>query len=169
MRCFAILILISLHLNVLANEPDSTQRIIDRLLPNNVVLQFAGNIGMFSTGVRYVTPNKHWKGGIMYGFVPARYADDPIHSLTLKGQYSGFHREYGADTKVEWLNVGIWYNSSFGSKYFKKLPGYYDSGYYYFTTALNVGLTLGSELKYKKWGIYYELGTTDKRTINYIK
>lgn len=169
MRLFSILFLISLHLNLSANPQDTTKSLLDKITPEDIVLQFAGNTGMFSTGIRYVSPNKHWKGTALYGIVPAQYADKPIHSITLKGQYSTFHREYSTDVSVEWLNVGLWYNHSLGSKYFSRLPHYYDSGYYYFPTATNVGLTLGSELKYKKWGVYYDLGTTDKRVINYVK
>lgn len=169
MRLFSILFLICLHFTVFANPQDTTKRFVEKIIPNNIVLQFAGNTGMFSTGIRYVSPNKHWKGTVLYGFVPAQYADDPIHSITLKSQYSTYHRKYSQSTSAEWLNIGLWYNHSFGNKYFSKLPHYYDSGYYYFPTATNVGLTLGSELKYKKWGVYYDFGTTDKRVINYVK
>lgn len=169
MRYFSILLLLCLQLTLLANSQDTTKSFVNKITPDNIVLQFAGNIGMFSTGIRYTSPNKHWKGTLLYGIVPAQYADDPIHSMTLKGQYSTFHRSYSPDVSVEWLNVGLWYNYSFGDKYFSKLPHYYDSGYYYFPTSTNVGLTLGSELKYKKWGVYYDFGTTDKRVINYVK
>lgn len=169
MRLILILALTSLQLNLSATSLDSTKNLFHKLTPNDFVLQFAGNIGMFSTGIRYISPNQHWKGSLLYGFVPARYADDPIHSLTAKGQYSTFHKDYSASVQVEWLNVGLWYNYALGRKYFSKLPHYYDSGYYYFPTAINIGLIVGSEVKYKNWGAYYELGTTDKRAINYIK
>lgn len=169
MRLILILLLTSLQLNLWASSSDSTKNLLSKLVPNDIVLQFAGNIGMFSTGVRYQSPKQHWKGTILYGFVPVRYADDPILSVTIKGQYSTLHKDYTPHLQVEWLNVGLWYNYAFGRKYFSKLPHYYDSGYYYFPTAINIGLIIGSEVKYKNWGIYYELGTTDKRVINYAK
>lgn len=138
-------------------------------MPNNVKLQYAGNIGMISTGIGYVSPNKRWMGDLMYGLVPSSYAEDPIHSLTLKGKYVSLNRDYMQSLKVNWLQLGLWFNYSFGDQYFLGLPHYYDPGYYYFPTALNIGLTLGSEVRYQKWGLYYEVGTTEKRMINYVK
>ncbi|MDR2283358.1 MAG: hypothetical protein LBE37_09125 [Sphingobacterium sp.] len=170
MRWNILFLLSLLSYSLSAQTTDSTTSKFYKLMPNSAVLQFAGNIGMFSTGIRYVTPNKHWKGSLHYGFVPVRYAaDKPIHSITIKGQYSTIHRQYGPTTQVEWLNIGLWYNYSFGRNYFSSLPRHYDDGYYYFPTAINIGLTLGSELRYQRWGLYYELGTTDKRVINFAK
>ncbi|WP_133639406.1 hypothetical protein [Sphingobacterium paludis] len=147
----------------------STDSLLKKIMPNNVKLQYAGNIGMFSTGFGYVSPNKRWMGDFMYGLVPSSYAKDPIHSLTLKGKYVSLNRDYIQSLQVSWLQLGLWFNYSFGDQYFLGLPSYYDPGYYYFPTALNIGLTLGSEVRYKKWGLYYELGTTEKRMINYVK
>ncbi|WP_437919940.1 hypothetical protein [Sphingobacterium sp. LRF_L2] len=139
------------------------------ITPNNVKIQYAGNIGMFSSGIGYTSPNKRWEGNLLYGYVPAKYAVEPIHSATIKGKFSSLLREYADGFEIKWLQIGLWYNYSFGDPYFFKLPSYYDSGYYYFSTAVNVGLTVGSEFRYKRWGLYYELGTTEKRTINYVK
>lgn len=146
-----------------------TDSLLKKIMPNNIKLQYAGNIGMFSTGVGYVSPNKRWMGDFMYGLVPSKYAKDPIHSVSLKGKYVSLNRDYIQSLQVSWLQLGLWFNYSFGDQYFLGLPSYYDPGYYYFPTALNVGLTLGSEVRYKKWGMYYELGTTEKRMINYVK
>ncbi|TDQ82898.1 hypothetical protein [Sphingobacterium yanglingense] len=170
MRWITFFLCLLLSFSLSAETIDSTTSKLYKFIPNSTILQFAGNIGMFSTGVRYVTPNKHWKGAFLYGFVPARYAaDKPIHSVTVKGQYSTMNHRYGPTIQIEWLNVGLWYNYSFGRSYFSNLPRHYDDGYYYFPTAINIGLTLGSELRHKKWGLYYEIGTTDKRVINFVK
>lgn len=142
-----------------------------KIMPNSIKIQYAGNIGMFATGIGYQSPNKRWAGDLLYGIVPPSYADDAIHSVTMKGKYSALSPRYYEKQKIEmhWLQVGLWFNYSFGDQYFLGLPSYYDAGYYYFPTALNLGLTLGSEVRYKKWGLYYELGTTEKRAINYVK
>lgn len=138
-------------------------------MPNNIKLQYAGNNGMFALGAGYVNPNKKWKGDILYGLVPGAYSEKPIHSMTLKGKFAPINREYDYGIKVNWLNTGLWFNYSFGDQYFLGLPDYYDKGYYYFPTALNMGLFVGSEIQYKKWGFYYEIGTTEKHVINYVK
>lgn len=144
--------------------------LLHAVMPNHLKAQYAGNIGMFSAGFGYRSPNKKWMGDLMYGFVPSSYADDPIHSLTIKGKYIPIDRDYkNRNIKMDWLQIGLWFNYSFGDEYFLGLPSYYDDGYYYFPTALNIGLTLGSEVRYRNWGLYYELGTTEKRTINYVK
>lgn len=165
--------LIAVFLSLLLAQAQAQKSKLDTLLytvmPNHLKVQYAGNIGMFSTGFGYVSPNQKWMGDLMYGFVPSTYAVKPIHSLTLKGKYTPVSRNYDEHLKVDWLQIGLWFNYSFGDQYFLGLPSYYDAGYYYFPTALNIGLTLGSEVRYKKWGVYYELGTTEKRTINYVK
>ena len=139
-------------------------------MPSTIKIQYAGNIGMFSAGIGFQTKNKRWKADLFYGIVPSKYADDPIQSITLKGKYATLYRNYRTTkTEVNWLNVGILYNYSLGDKYFLGLPDYYDEGYYYFPTALNVSIFVGSEVRVKKWGFYYEIGATDKRVINYVK
>lgn len=168
MKQYITLFFLLLAIPIISIGQDSTSTIWSKLKPHAVNVQFGGNIGLISTGINYISPNKHWRGNLSYGFVPKKYADDPIHSVTVKGKYGTFQRKYN-DLEVEWLNVGLWYNYSFGYQYFVKLPHYYDEGYYYFPTAINVGLTLGNSIKYKKWGAYYEVGTTDKRIINYVK
>ncbi|MGO1243199.1 MAG: hypothetical protein ACTJHT_05905 [Sphingobacterium sp.] len=141
-----------------------------KIMPSNVKIQYAGNIGMFSAGIGYQTKNKKWKADLFYGVVPSKYADSPIHSVTLKGKYATLYRKYEKQNiAVNWLNVGMFYNYSFGDKYFLSLPHHYDNGYYYFPTALNVSIFIGSEARINNWGIYYELGATDKRVINYVK
>src|SRR5690606_37596654 len=160
--------LTTLSVQVDAQQP-KTQNIWHKIMPNNAKLQYAGNIGMFSVGAGYVSPNQKWKGDVFYGLVPGTYAEKPIHSFTLKGKYSPINRTYNHDIQVNWLNAGLWTNYSFGSKYFLKLPDYYDKGYYYFPTQLNIGAFVGSEIRYQKWGLYYEVGTTEKHVINYVK
>lgn len=141
----------------------------DKWIPDAINLQFAGNIGMLSTGIRYNSPNEKWQGSLMYGFVPRNHADKAIHAFTLKGNYIPLKKQLNHETKLDLIKIGLWYNYALGKEYFRKLPDYYDSGYYYFPTAVNIGLTIGSEVKYKKLGFYYELGTTDKTVINFAK
>lgn len=138
-------------------------------IPTHGKLQFAGNIGMFSLGTGYHLKNPKWEIDLMYGYVPAKYADDPIHSLTIKTSWGTFKRSYHEDIDITWLKIGLFQNYSFGQKYFSRLPEYYDKGYYYFSTALNFGLFYGAEIKYKNAALYTELGTSDKHLINYVK
>lgn len=152
-----------------ATTTDSTNSIWKRIMPNSVNIQFAGNIGMFSAGINYISPNKYWEGNLSYGFVPKKFSDRVIHSTTIKARYIPLMKTYNHSTEIKWVNVGMWFNYAYGEKYFYKLPIYYDAGYYYFPTAANLGLTIGSELKRGKWGINYDFGTTDKRLINFVK
>lgn len=144
--------------------------VLYKIMPSNLKIQHAGNIGMFSVGFGYETKNKKWKGDFMYGFVPKKHGPNKaIHSLTLKGKFAPIHRTYNEDIKVNWLNTGMLFNYSLGSDYFFTQPSHFESGYYVLSTALNVGIFAGSEVKYKKWGLYYEIGTTDKHIVNYAK
>ncbi|MFD1768252.1 hypothetical protein [Sphingobacterium suaedae] len=169
MRVLYPIILLLILSSELQAQRFNRDSLLHHILPNDIKLQYAGNIGMFAVGVGYVTPNQKWKADLLYGIVPSDYADDPIHSLTVKGKYTPINRQYGNGVHVNWFHTGMLFNYSLGNKYFLGLPEYYDKGYYYFPTALNVGVFVGSEIRYKKWGIYYELGTTEKRVINYAK
>lgn len=154
-------------LHVSGQTKDST--FLYKIMPQNIKIQHAGNIGMFSVGFGYQSPNKKWKGDFMYGIVPPKYADKAIHSITLKGKFAPINTTYTPDLSVNWLNTGLWVSRALGSKYFRGLPDYYDDGYYYFSTAMHIGVFVGSEVKYKKLGFYYEVGTTEKHIINYVK
>lgn len=141
-----------------------------KIMPHSVKLQYAGNIGMFSTGIGYESPNKRWKGDLLYGFVPRKYSGtEPIHSLTIKGKYSTLHRGYREDIKVEWLQMGLWINYALNEDFFFTLPNYYEPNYYLIRPGLNIGGFLGGEARYKNLGLYYEVGTTDKYLIHFIK
>lgn len=167
-RLSLLVTLLAIVVHVYPQETTSNNWIY-KIMPNNVKLQYAGNIGMFAAGVGYVSPNQKWKGDFFYGIVPGTYAEKPINSITLKGKYAPIYRQYKRDITVNWLNTGLWFNYSFGDEYFLGLPHYYDTGYYYFPTALNMGAFAGSEIRYRKWGFYYEFGTTEKHLINYVK
>lgn len=166
--CFALFLTLFYTAGT-AQQPSLWKTVMQKATPHTVKLQYAGNIGMFAAGIGYSTSTQKWKADLFYGVVPARYAVDPIHSLTIKGKFAPLHRRYNDDVEINWFNTGLLFNYSFGDEYFLGLPAYYDKGYYYFSTALNIGLFIGSEIRYKKWGFYYELGTTEKRVINYVK
>lgn len=170
MRTHFTTLLIGLLLLNTAHGTSKTDPLLYKLMPNNLKLQHAGSIGMFSVGFGYETRNKKWKGDFMYGFVPKKYGPDKaIHSITLKGKFAPIHRIYNDEIKVNWLNAGLLFNYSLGSNYFLTPPSHFESGYYVLSTALNAGIFVGSEVKYKKWGAYYELGTNDKHIVNFAK
>ena len=113
-----------------AQSPDTLQQhsIGYKLLPKKVKLQYAGSIGFLSTGIGYETKNKKWQADLMYGFVPEKYADDPIHSITLKMRFAPIQQNFD-QFQVNWLNMGMFFNYSFGENYFVKQANYYEAGY----------------------------------------
>lgn len=137
-------------------------------VPSHAKVQFAGNIGMFSVGPGYRLRNPNWEIDLKYGYVPAAYASDPIHSFTLKASWGTLDRNY-RDIDITWLKFGAWHNHSFGQNYFRRLPEYYEKGYYYFSTAINFGMFYATELRYRRTALYMEIGTSDKHVINYVK
>jgi hypothetical protein len=172
MRANLLLLFLSTVLAQAAFGQDTLRKpnLAYKIMPNNIKLQYAGNIGMFSTGVGYESSNKRWKGDLLYGFVPRKYSGtEPIHSLTVKGKYSSIHREYDKGIQVEWLHMGLWVNYALNEDFFFTLPNYYEPNYYLIRPGLNIGGFLGSEVRYKNLGLYYEVGTTDKYLIHFIK
>jgi len=169
------LLLLALPLSVIrAQDTEELEKnrpsVWSHIRPDNVKIQFAGNIGMFSGGLGYTSPNNHWKGDLLYGFVPRKYsADKPLHLLTLKGKYGAIDRTYWDRIRVQWLNLGMWTNYTFGEQYFVKLPDHYPNNYYLIRPGLNIGAFAGSEIRYKQVGAYYEIGTTEKHLIHFFK
>src|SRR5690606_14627841 len=104
MRIILILLLILSYKVSSATSADSTRSIWKRIMPNSINMQIAGNIGMFSAGVNYISLNKRWEGNLSYGFVPVKYSDNGIHSTTVKARYIPLMKTYNPSTEVKWVD-----------------------------------------------------------------
>jgi hypothetical protein len=140
-----------------------------RLIPQHLKLQFAGSIGFISAGFGYESPNKKFQGDFFYGYVPESVGGVTIHSVTGKFTWIAVSKEYSRAWRVDFLMAGVLANYAFGKQYFLFSPDNYPYKYYGFPTALHAGIFLGSAVTKKKWGLYYEVGSTAKDLLSYVK
>ena len=144
---------------------------IPGIVPDHLNLQFAGAIGFLSAGFGYETKNHRFQGDFFYGYVPESVGGIEIHSITAKMTFAAVTRQLrrSQDLRADWLTIGIHANYVFGKQYFLFDPERYPFNYYGFPTAAHVGLSVGGAVYYRKLGLYYELGTTDKYIMSYIQ
>ncbi|MET0638372.1 MAG: hypothetical protein ABWZ25_20250 [Chitinophagaceae bacterium] len=149
-------------------RPQAPKR-ISPLLPDHLNLQFAGAIGLVSAGFGYETKNHRLQGDFLYGYVPERAGGIDIHSVSAKLTWAAVSSQLRKDIRVDWLTTGVLVNYVFGKQYFLFNPKRYPFTYYGFPTAAHVGVSVGGGIYFKKLGLYYELGTTDRYIMSYIE
>ena len=133
-------------------------------------VQFAGGIGLVSAGIGWESPNQKFQGDFYYGYVPAKWGGGkPIHSVTSKLTWQAISKQLSPDTRWDILNAGIFLNYAFGKQYFLFKPDKYPYQYYGFPTALNGNLFIGTAIRHRRIGIYYEVGITGKDMLSYVK
>ena len=106
-------------------------------VPHYVPVQFAGNIGLFSTGVGYSSNHDNYRLNILYGYVPASVGGTRIHTVTFKNifpiaRYSLRNNE----TLFPYLGVGL--SIEVGGISFLRMPDHYPDSYYDFPKNLHV-------------------------------
>ncbi len=137
------------------------------LLPDEIILQYAGNSGWLSAGFGYETKNQKFSGTVLYGFVPEGISKQVIHSITGKIAWHPLRRKI-AGFDVELINTGLFLNYAFGEQYFAFDPPYYPYKYYDFPSAINTAIFVGQSVGFHRWKLYYELGSTGKELISYF-
>lgn len=138
--------------------------------PDYINLQYAGNLGLGSVGLGYMSDNQKHHLGINYGYLPSFVNSTKVHTFSLK---SGFH------FKKKKLSEKAFFNPYFGTHLlysvtdntYLKFPSYYPTDYYYtnaFHLAPFVGLKVGSRKSITRFS-YVEIGSLDSYLINWIK
>ncbi len=140
-----------------------------KITPHHVKGQYAGSIGFVSAGFGYEFNRKKLQADFMYGHVPEKYADSPIHSITGKLTWLPLSLQTSNNIRFNIITAGVLVNYTFGNQYFLFAPGKYPKNYYGFPTALHMGVFAGGAVSRGNLGLYYELGVTDRELANYIQ
>lgn len=72
-----LLIQISLSIN-------AQSKIIDKIIPDHIKLQYAGNIGILSTGIGYSFFDNKIQSDLFYGYIPEFIGGANIHTISNK-------------------------------------------------------------------------------------
>lgn len=138
--------------------------------PDYLNFQYAGNLGLGSVGVGFVSKNEKHNFGLSYGYLPSSVNSVEVHTVSAKGAFN--FKKHKLSEKV-FLNgyVGTNLFRSFTNNTYLKFPGYFPSDYY-FANAIHfapfLGLKIGSRKNITKFS-YIELGTLDYYLFNRIK
>jgi len=127
---FFYLMMLLNHLSAFGAETDTLKN-RRHYLPDYVPLQFAGNIGLLSSGFGWIPGQGRYQVALMYGYVPRSVAKyDPIHMLTVKNSFDVYRlRGKREHSWVGYFGIGL--TVEVGGISFLKLPSNYDAGSYF--------------------------------------
>ena len=142
------------------------------LIPTQHILQFCGNMGLFSIGVGWnYGKHRQWETQLLLGFVPKYESEYAKITLTLKQNYIPWSVNLNHGWSVEPLQCGLYVNTVFGHDFWVKQPVKYDGGYYPFSTRIRPNIFVGERItkkiphnrrKYiKSMSFFYELSAND--------
>lgn len=162
------LLLISANIFASGNKDDKLTKKLFR--PDYLNFQYAGNLGLGSVGVGYISQNEKHNIGLSYGFLPSSVNSVEVHTVSAKGAFN--FRKHKLSEKA-FLNVYVGTNLlySITNNTYLKFPGYFPSDYY-FANAVHLapflGIKIGSRKTITKFS-YIELGTLDYYLFNRLK
>lgn len=138
--------------------------------PHHFKLQFAGSIGMLSTGFGYSYWKKMMDTDFYYGYVPARLAGGQrLHILTLKQTFSPFTVPVYKSFYLQPISAGLLGSYTLGDQFYLLLPAHYPKEYYWWSSGFRAGIFIGGSAglllpinkTFERLNLYYELGTND--------
>ncbi len=147
------------------------------LTPKRIVIQYAGGIGLLSTGVGWMYgKNKTWETDFLVGFVPPYSTGRAKATITLKETYNPFNVNLRKNVYYQPLACGLYLNSIMGHEFWTNEPSRYPKKYYGFSTAIRTGIFLGQRVKlkvppsqrhwFKEIMLYYEANTCDLHIVS---
>lgn len=168
--------------SALTHVPKSYVRRLERyrniwmgLMPKGSKLQFAGNMGMLSTGPVWIYgKNRQWETSLLFGFIPKHSSDKARMTFTIKEDFVPWSIRLPKRLScVEFkpLATGIYLNTVLSGEFWTNLPKKYPNGYYWFATRLRPNIYLGERLEItiperrrffaKSMSVFYEISTCD--------
>ena len=142
------------------------------LIPSHTVIQYAGSVGLISTGLGWDYGKKNqWETTVMLGFLPKYNSDNRKITFTLKQNYTPWSLPLKKEQlTVEPLTCGLFLNTIFSEEFWVEEPDRYPKGYYGFSTRIRTHLFIGQRIthhfkgkdkRHKSITGYYELNTCD--------
>ncbi len=136
-----IIILTTFSLKIQAQN-----KFISKLYPNEITVQYAGNIGLVSAGPTWnYAKNECLSTTLMLGYVPGYLGNKSTVCLSLSKIYTPWHITWKNKMGFEPLTVGVMVSSIFGKDYWLVEPNYYPDNYYGFSTSLRFYLIFGQQ------------------------
>lgn len=171
----------SLHRQDSIIYPDRyIQRISNRedrwlnLIPNQYVLQYAGNMGLMSFGIGWTYGKREqWESDLLFGFLP-KYNSERFHmTFTLKENYIPWSIDFRHGWELKPFTSSIYLNFISGHEFWNSQPrSRYPDGYYGpLSTKLRYNISFGQRVEkhiphnhrkyFKAFIFFYEVSTCD--------
>lgn len=149
--------------------------IMNKIAPDHIKVQFAGNIGVLSVGSGYSFFSDKIQSDIFYGYAPAKIVGYDIHTFSIKNSF----RLVEFPLNYHWgmsFSTGFAINYAITNNTFLFLPKQYPDKYYG-ANAIHFAPFVSSNFIYKNdknkiinnLNVYVELGTLDQYIWYYIK
>jgi len=146
---------------------NAQEKFIDKIRPDHVKVQFAGNIGLFSAGIGYSLWSGKTQTDMLYGYVPAFIGGNDVHTIANKNSFRLFHRPISkAWTYSNFIGFSLNYSITNDTYIF--LPKQYPDGYYsanalHFAPFFSYNFVYANHDSrlFKKAHFYLELSTLD--------
>lgn len=144
------------------------------LTPDYLNFQFAGNTGLGSFGIGYLSKDGKKRLGFNYGHLPSWVNGVRVHTLSAKGDFQLAEIRLAESIHLNGY-AGTNFIYSLTHNTFVLLPRYYMKNYYLpnaFHFAPFVGMRIGrvhSTSQFSVKALYFELGTLDTYILNNFK
>jgi len=165
-----LLLLVFVSANIFASGNKDTKLTKKVFAPDYLNFQYAGNLGLGSVGIGYISKNEKHNFGLSYGYLPSSVNSVEVHTVSAKGAFN--FRKHKLSEKAflnGYMGTNLLY--SITDNTYLKFPGHFPSDYY-FANAMHfapfLGIKIGSRKTITKFS-YIELGTLDYYLFNRIK
>lgn len=166
-----ILLLIQISLSINAQS-----KIFDNIKPDHIKLQYAGNIGVISTGIGYSFFNNKIQSDLFYGYIPEFIGGANIHTISNKNTFKLIQFPFiNKISLTHSIGFSIIYSKT--NNTFFLLPKQYPENYYqqnalnfspFFSYSLSP-INYNNDKILNKISLYFEISTIDKFLWYYFK
>ena len=152
-----------------------------KLIPNQFKLQYAGSMGLVSSGFGWnYGKNNSWETDIMVGYVPKYMTDKAKVCITIKENYIPWKMQVrNSAFSLEPLTSSIYINTISGEEFWLKEPDKYPKPYYRFSTKVRFNISVGQQISYKtpasmktrikSASAFYEISSSDLYLVSAIR
>ena len=95
----------------------------ERMKPTHVKMQYAGGMGVLSTGVGWdYGKRRQWETDVLLGYLPAKYASDFLLTLTVKQNYIPWSMSFDKHWALEPFYCGMYLTTIAGEEFGRRNP-----------------------------------------------
>ena len=143
------------------------------LIPTQVVVQNAGNMGIFSIGLGWdYGKHRQWETHVLWGYIPKYDSTRGKLTMTLKENYIPWSIYLGKGWGFEPFETGLYINTVYGHEFWRSQPQRYPDKYYSaLSTKFRVNVFFGQRVTkvipnnhrmfVKSITAFYEISTCD--------